>query len=787
MTWNRIIKILVGFATLVTTTIVLSIIFLPNKLFTDDYSTVILDRNNNILGAKLADDEQWRFRPVDSVPQKFKTAIITFEDIYFYSHPGINPISIISALNDNIKANKIIRGGSTISMQVMRLSRAGKARTFKQKIIEIFLTIGLEIKYSKDEILNLYCSNAPFGGNIVGLNAASWRYFGHADHELSWAEAATLAVLPNAPSIIHMGRNRGKLKLKRDKLLLKLLSSKNIDSTQYLLALLEEIPGKVKPLPYIAPHLVEHIARKFKGEIIKTTIDYDMQLRVKQIAQYHTGALLQNGINNAAVLVVSPESKEVLVYLGNLSTSGHQLIMEQYNDMVMATRSSGSILKPFLYAAMNFDGLILPNSLVRDIPSYFNDYHPENYNSEFQGAVPASKALSQSLNVPAVYMLQSYGTTRFLNLLKKLGFSSLVNSASHYGLSLILGGGEVSLFELVNAYAGMAAILISYDKNYGEYPLNAYGNLKLTFNKNALSENEKNANGKPLSAASIWLTYKALKNVSRPETEIGWENYSSSKKVAWKTGTSHGFKDAWAVGTTANYVVGVWAGNANGEGRNGLTGTKVAAPIMFDIFNILETSDEFYPPYDELIEISVCKQSGNLTSLYCPEIQNILVDLVGAEAKVCTYHKTIFTDEKEEFRLSQKCTSILNLKPVAWFVLPPIQEYYYKKKHPGYKTLPPFAIGCGSDSDSHEIDFIYPVKNSIIYVATDETEQERDIIFEISHHNPSTNIYWHLDNQLIGITKNTHQLEYIPVNGIHKLTVVDENGYSASVNFTIVR
>jgi len=763
-----------------------SVILLPNILFPNDYSTVVLDRNNKLLGAKIANDDQWRFQSSDSIPYRFKTAIIAFEDRYFYQHPGINPISIFYALIDNIKSNRIKRGGSTISMQVIRLSRKGKERTILQKAIESFLTIGLEASYSKEEILNLYCSNAPFGGNIVGLSAASWRFFGHPDHELSWAEAATLAVLPNSPSLINVRRNRDKLEVKRNRLLLKLLSLNKIDSVEYKLALLEDIPVKAKPLPNIASHLVEVLSIKKHGEIIKTTIDFELQSHVKQIAEQHIVDLSQSGINNAAILVVTPEEKEILAYIGNVNTVGDKAAKYRFNNMVTAKRSSGSILKPFLYAAMNNEGSILPNSLVRDIPSYFNDYHPENYNGEFQGAVPASKALSQSLNVPAVYMLQNYGVTKFLHLLRKLGFSSLSKPPSHYGLSLILGGGEVSLFELVNAYAGMASTLISYDENYGLIPNNAYGNLMIT--QNQISSDKKLLNPNiPLSAASIWLTYKALKQVNRPETETGWESYSSSTSIAWKTGTSHGFKDAWAIGTTADFVVGVWVGNANGEGRKGLTGSKAAAPILFDIFNILNCKNIFYPPYDELFEVEVCAESGDLASQNCMNTKKILATENGTEAKVCSYHKIIFTDKKKQYRLSQECASISDLNPVSWFILPPVQEYYYKKKHPQYNSLPPYAPGCGSNNESKNIEFIYPTKNTSIYVAIDETQNKREIVFEISHHYPKSTVYWHLDKKLIGITNNIHQLPYIPEKGKHLLTVVDENGESAAIEFNVVR
>jgi len=781
-----LIRIILLTSILGTITLVLSMVFLPSELFTKEFSTVVLDRNGKLLGAKLSSDEQWRFRPTTSVPLKFKTALITYEDQHFYKHPGINIVSAFNALKDNIAAGRIVRGGSTISMQVIRLSRKGKERTLPQKLIESFFTIGMEVLYSKDSILNLYCSNAPMGGNIVGLNAASWRYFGHPQHELSWAEAATLAVLPNAPSLIHPGRNRSKLKEKRDALLTRLLELNHIDSIQYNLALLEEIPNRPKQLPYLAPHLVEYLSKINKGQIIKTTIDYEIQQHIVQVAGSHTPNLLQNGINNTGVIVSSSENMEILAYLGNLTSNSRYGIRNEFNDMIRARRSTGSILKPFLFAAMVGEGHILQNSIVRDIPSYFKDYHPVNYNGEFSGAVPASRALSQSLNVPAVYMVQKYGVARFLKLLNKLGFTSFTKDPSHYGLSIILGGGEASLLELVGAYTGMANTLISYDVNYCIYPDNAYSGLKFVIDNEPQLPN-RIIDSPPLTAASIWLTYDALKKVSRPETETGWENFISSSKISWKTGTSHGFKDAWAIGSTADYVVGVWAGNADGEGRNGLSGTKTAAPIMFDVFNILNTNSSFYPAYDEMEDVIVCEQSGYLASSTCTDLDTLSVTNKGAESKFCTYHQLVFTDKLKEHRLSQRCSSVGNLHPVSWFVLPPVQEKYYKTKHPGYIVLPEYVPGCEPETPNNEIEFIYPVHNSSIYVAIDEKQEKREVVFEISHHYPQSTIYWHIDDNMIGITNNLHQLSHIPDKGHHTLTVVDNHGNSSFVNFEVVR
>jgi len=778
-----IVRTLVSLLLAVVIIMLVGIIILPRPLFRDGYSTVVFDRNGKLLGAKVAPDEQWRFEFDTLLPQKFEKAILTYEDKYFYSHPGINIFSIFTAMKDNIEAGKIVRGGSTISMQLIRISRKGKARTYFEKIIESIMAVGLELTHSKKEILSLYSANAPFGGNVVGLNAASWRYFKRPAKDLTWAESATLAVLPNAPALIHPGRNRNTLKEKRNSLLEDLFNENIIDSTEYKLALLETIPEKVSPMEMIAPHFFEFVNKKYQGKITYSTIDIEKQRLLNSIMNQHAYELNDFGVENAAALIVDTKTKQILAYAGNL-ISGKVEIEDSFNDMVLANRSTGSIMKPFLYAAMLEGGEILPNSLVRDIPSYFDNYFPQNYTNEFDGAVPASVALSRSLNVPAVYMLQQYGIGRFLQFVEILGLTSFNKSADFYGLSLILGGGEASLFELVGAYAGMAKIVVDYDKNYGKYPESPYKTLNYVIGKS--EEKNSFSDNKILHASSIWLTYEALKKVTRPESEAGWENFVSSSKIAWKTGTSHGFKDAWAIGSTADYVVGVWAGNASGLGRNGLSGTKTAAPIMFDIFSSLPLNEKFYPPYDELKEVEVCRQSGNPASKYCPDIDTITIGIQIKPVNVCNYHKHIFTDKESKYRLTQNCADISDMKAINWFVLPPVQEHYYAKKHPSYKPLPPFKEGCSEADGEGEMDFIYPTNNSNVYLVIDENNVRREMVFEISHHNRNAVVYWHLDNRLIGITNRNHQLDFIPDLGKHVLTVVDDLGNYKSVNFKVL-
>ena len=289
-----------------------------------------------------------------------------------------------------------------------------------------------------------------------------------------------------------------------------------------------------------------------------------------------------------------------------------------------------------------------------------------------------------------------------------------------------------------------------------------------------------------LYAGAIYNTYKALYEVQRPEMETGWENYSSARAIAWKTGTSYGFRDAWAVGSTPEYVVGVWVGNADGEGRSGLVGSRVAAPLMFEVMNSLNLTNSFIPPYDELEKIMVCRQSGYRASRYCPDIDTVLVFNKGINARQCTYHQLIFTDKLYQYRLSPECAAVADMYPYSCFVLPPVQEFYYRKSHPSYTGLLPYRPGCKPATDNRNIEFIYPTDGTQVFVSKGVDGELQKVVFEISCRNSAEKVYWHLDNQFIATTQNNHQLAIIPPKGKHSLIVVNENGETAQVMFEVV-
>ncbi|HRX01415.1 MAG TPA: transglycosylase domain-containing protein, partial [Cyclobacteriaceae bacterium] len=379
---------------------------LPDPLFEDPYSTVLEDRNGNLLSASIADDGQWRFPLQQDVPEKFKVAIVHFEDKRFHSHWGVDPWAIGRALRQNVQAGRIVSGGSTITMQVMRLARKNQARTFIEKAIETIQSFRLEFALTKEEILAYYASHAPFGGNVVGIEAAAWRYFGRRVDQMSWAEACMLAVLPNNPSLIHLGRNRVELKLKRDRLLLRLKDAGEIDEITYELAVSEPIPENPHALPQRAKHLL--VRARVEGndqKKIRSTIDERIQIQSERVVDDHFRRISGNQVFNAAAIILKVETGEVLAYVGNTNAgSDHQEMV----DVVSAPRSTGSILKPFLYAAMMDEGEMLPRTLVSDVPTVISGFSPKNFSREYDGAVPADQALIRSLNIPAVLELQEY-------------------------------------------------------------------------------------------------------------------------------------------------------------------------------------------------------------------------------------------------------------------------------------------------------------------------------------------------------------------------------------------
>lgn len=770
-------KVMLGIITL----LVFGYMFcLPRQLFHVPYSTVVTDRNEELLGARIASDGQWRFPPRKTTPEKIKQCLITFEDKHFHHHWGVNPLSIGRAIYQNTKHKRIISGGSTLTMQTIRLSR-NESRTFGEKIIEMIWATRLEFRASKEEILSMYVSHAPFGGNVVGLDAAAWRYFGHSAEELSWAESAMLAVLPNAPAMIHLSKGRKMLLSKRNRLLKQLLEEKIIDSSTYELAVTEPLPDEPHPLPQIAPHLVSHFYKERNGQYTRSTIDRGIQTHIEDLAERWSNEFNRSDIRNLAILVIDIPANQVIAYCGNVhfdrKQSGNQV------DVIQAPRSTGSILKPFLYYAMLQEGSLLPDMLLPDIPININGFTPQNFSLQYEGAVPASEALARSLNIPAVMMLQRYGVPKFHNFLQQTGFKTITRPSSHYGLSLILGGAEATLWDVTNVYAQMGRALVP-DLTPR---LTKEKEAKIT---EAKDEDEEEKEEKKTARhtyiwdkGAVWQTFNALKEVNRPE-EIDWKSIPSMQAIAWKTGTSYGFRDAWAVGVTPRYAIGVWVGNATGEGKPGLVGAQTAGPVLFDIFNYLPASSWFERPTGVFVDAEVCRQSGHLKGRFCEETDTVLILPAGLRTDACPYHHLITLAADEKHRVYENCANTEPVFQKSWFTLPPVWEWYYKQHHPEYRPLPPFKAGCGEDT-FQPMQFIYPPINAHIKLPKQLDGSKGFLTVELAHTDPNATVFWHLDDTYLMQTQDFHKISLQPTSGKHSLTAVDGEGNTVSTTFFI--
>jgi penicillin-binding protein 1C len=758
--------------------ILLSIYYfsLPRTLFRAPYSTVVESKEGRLLSARIAQDGQWRFPPVKKVPEKFKKALITYEDKRFFYHWGVDPVAMGRALFQNIKKKTVTSGGSTISMQVLRMSRGEKKRTIGNKLIESVLATRLEFRYSKESILALYASNAPFGGNVVGIEAASWRYFGRPAEELSWAEAATLAVLPNAPALIHISKNRDKLKVKRDNLLHKLHTKGIISDIELELALNENLPNKPLALPMFAYHLTDRISKE-KGNIVaQTTLNLELQKRTSELAARKQEMYINNGINNLAILVSDVKTGKVIVYVGNVLKEGDKSLGSNV-DIITSRRSSGSVFKPLLYAAMLDEGELLPDMLISDIPVSYGSFSPKNYTSTFNGAVPAHRVLERSLNVPSVTLLKNYGIEKFNNLLNKLGFSTITRSSDDYGLTLILGGAECTLWDLVNVYTKKKQKMNSVNDNTTRLT-----NLTFYENQSVVTESLKSF---PYDLSSLWFTFQSLAKLNRPEEEGQWYSFSSSRRVAWKTGTSYGSRDAWSIGVTPEYVVGVWVGNASGEGRPALSGVGYAAPVMFDVFALLPKSTWFTMPAKEVTQSKICLKSGHLASHLCPETEQQWIPKAGLNTSLCPYHIEVNVTLDGKYRVNTDCESISNIKREVFFVLPPAEAWYYKSMNSDYRPLPSISPKCISTFGTSPLAIIYP-RNDMSVVIPRKLEGEKNaVVFQAANTNPQALIFWHIDNEYVGTTSSPHQIAVNPKQGTHILTLVDSEGYSIKVKFNV--
>ncbi len=764
-------------------------LLLPVKTLKKEWSSVLYDKDNVLLAATVAKDGQWRLpmQEYDTIPEKYKTCLLEFEDKRFMYHHGVDHFSLARAFMQNIKAGKIVSGGSTISMQVIRLSRGAKDRNVANKLLEMMLASKLELRHSKGEILKIYTELAPYGGNVIGMKAAAWRYFARSPSDLTWAEAALLAVLPNSPASIHINKNREVLKAKRNRLLKRLYDKGHFSRETYTLAIEEEIPDKLQAFPNQNIHLLHKLKRKHPEQhVFYTHINAHYQQQAHITLDRYYKEFRKNDIHNAGAIIAETKTGNVVAYIGNtgIFDKGGRSV---YVDMCAAKRSSGSILKPFLYACMLSKGEIMPHSLVPDYPVRFGSYSPHNFNLQHDGAVPASRCIVRSLNVPAVNLLKQHGIAVFIEDLNSIGLTTVSRSADNYGLSLILGSAESRLDELCAAYASMGRRLLHFQDFNARYsPLDMHPLLYLQHNEKPITGFNYSDNAR-MDAAGIWYAFEAMKDLKRPDEKGNWKYFNSEQAVAWKTGTSYGFRDAWAVGVTPDYTIGVWVGNASGEGRPDLIGIKTAAPVLFDLFDMLPAYEEWFKkPYDAMVKMPVCRQSGYLANPHCNKVDSLWIPKAAYHFPPCPYHTLVHLNENETHQVSASCYPLEKMKHKSLFILPPAMEWYYRKSHPEYIGMLPWYPGCKAQNQDNVMQILYPDDMSEIYLPVDLDGEKQKVVFKAAHQHSDATIYWYVDEEYITSTTHRHQIAIIPEPGKHHLILTDDQGNRIAHRFFIL-
>jgi len=730
-------------------------------------STVVLDRNGELLRAFLAPDQMWRIRVAsEEISPTLKKAVIAYEDQYFYWHFGINPIAVVRAAFANLQARQVVQGGSTITMQVARLMQP-KKRTLGNKLIETFRALQLEWRYSKEEILTLYFNLAPYGGNIVGVGAASYFYFNKSANQLSLGEAALLAAIPNSPNLYRPDLNPQAAANARRKILALLEEQGKISDLQLEETSSEPLLQRRFDLPFLTPHLSEKLIQLYpQNESLETTIDANVQRLAQNILQTSLQPLRSRSITNGAIVVIENKSQEVLAMIGSANFFDERT--DGQVNGAMSPRSPGSALKPFIYALGFEHGLISPQSLLYDVPVEYSGFKPVNYDDQYHGAVTVEEALIRSLNVPAVNLYAQLGEQGIYGFLKEAGVTTLPKPREYYGLSLILGGCEVTLLELTNLYAGLA--------NQGR------------FRPYRLLTSQDQIEGKKLFSPGIcFILTEILSQLRRPELPAVWDASISIPTVAWKTGTSYGHRDAWSIGYTPRYTVGVWVGNFNGKGVPGLVGAEVAAPILFALFNALEKpsgSNWFVQPAG-IEHRQVCSISGMPLSEFCSTAKDEL-HLPGiSPSQSCTIHQLILLDKKTKQRLCSHCRvgkkvseKIVEQWPAE------IATWLARNGYP-IQTIPEHYSKCSKVAAGEAPVIRSPVANAEFKIRDGVNLKYQKILLDASVSNRSKCIYWFLNGRMIFSGDPREKVFMKPHKGRHTLMCMDDEGRSTEVRIRI--
>jgi penicillin-binding protein 1C len=730
-----------------------------------EYSTIVTSKDSTLFHAFLTSDDKWRmYTELHEITPQLEKAIIFKEDRFFRYHFGINPLSVARALLNNTIRGKRTSGASTITMQVARLLMP-KKRTYWNKFKEMLRAVQLEWHLSKDEILQLYLNLVPYGSNIEGVKSASVIYFDKAPNHLSIAEIAALSIIPNRPVSLRPGDNNDYIIRERNKWLKRYLKSGLFSEESINDALGEPLDAYRREVPKIAPHIAYRLKSEYPyKKIIRTNIDLEMQQKLQEIVRDYSRRLYFQNIKNATVLLVENNSRKVLSYIGSADyyddNDGGQV------DGIKAVRSPGSTLKPLLYGLAFDMGFVTPKSVISDVPVSFGGYEPENYDGKFYGNVTVEHALCNSLNVPAVKTLDKIGTTAFFDKLVTAGFKQIEKDHGDMGLSSILGGCGTTLEELTGLFTAFA--------NNG-----IYKNLSYSYEGNiTYTESEI------LSKSSAYMITEILTQLARPDLPVEWQNTSHMPKIAWKTGTSYGRRDAWSIGYNKKYTVGVWVGNFSGEGVPELNGADKAAPLLFKIFNAVDydSEEDWYHMPDELSFRYVCSESGKVPADFCENqvIDYFIPGISGTD--VCDHLKPVFINPDSTISYCTSC------RPDAGYIKAYYQNYrpeiitYMNENNISYLKIPPHNPDCERlmaglapviTSPVHENEYFADIRDSM------------QIMLSCNASNDVSRVYWYINNKFFKSVLPNEKIFFEPPEGNVKISCSDDKGRNRDIFITV--
>lgn len=727
-----------------------------------EFSKEIRSDDGTLLTAYLTKDDKWRLRTnlKDVSPELIK-AILEKEDKWFYWHPGVNPYSIIRTLIRNIASGDVEAGASTITMQVARMLEP-KRRNYFNKLTEIFRALQLEIKYSKEEILELYLSLLPFGGNIEGVKSASYIYFNRPPDKLSLAQSIMLAVIPNDPNNLRLDRSNNTIENKRNIWVRKFKSERVFSISDLNDALQEPVEKNRFPIPVLAPHFCYYVKENFRGDILNTTLKLSSQQIAENILLRHVKKVYYKGISNGAVIVIDNKTSSVVAYCGSAD----------YNDAgsfgqvngITAIRSPGSTLKAALYAYAFDEGLLTPKKMIADIPSDFHGYQPENYDLKFYGNVSAEFALVNSLNIPAVKLLEEIRTSNFISFLENCGFDQIKKQKNKLGLSLILGGCGTNLQQIAQLFTAFS--------RKGKY-----------FSLNFLKSENEFYHKQLFSESSAYLIAKILSGIDR--TDIAdLSNYSKLPKFAWKTGTSYGKRDAWAIGFNPNYTIGVWMGNFNGVGSPSLSGAETAVPVLFDLFNAIDYNSDvkWFSEPKELYKRNVCVECGLIPSQYCSDITTDFAIKKHTNNNVCDIHKPIYVSNDERIQYCTGCLPSSGFKKVVYPVYDPELSFWIVQNKSNNKTPPEHNPLCESKFTSEGPKILSPTED---YEYLLEKNSEQEIMLLAVSDSRVKKLYWYVNDMFIRKCQPGEKVFIKPVKKELKITCLDDLGRDKTINISI--